>query len=169
MGFFAGFISENINWIILLVAIITGVILFYTFIIKKEITNEIPKWEKEQDITDMDQNTNIKGYYNKLSRLYTVFVTVITLFPLFGMLGTVSALLSLDMSSADAIENAKENFFVALSSTFWGIVAAIGFKTLNAICLYDVEDILQRLLKVIKDLRQESIDENKKQKSGWQI
>ena len=35
--------------------------------------------------------------------------------------------------------------------------------------LYDIEDIAQRLLKVIKTLRQESIDEAKKQKSGWRI
>ena len=169
MGFLTDFISTNINIIILLAAIITVGILIYTYIIKKEIDNEISKWEKEQDITDMDKNTNIKGYYSKLSKYYTIFTTFITLFPLFGMLGTVAALLSLDMSNYDAIENAKNNFFVALTSTFWGIAAAISFKILNAIMLYDIEDILQRILKVIKDLRQESIDESKKQNSGWRV
>ena len=166
MSFWSAFFAKNINVIIVIIAVITAGILLYTLFIKREVDKELPKWEKEQDTNDLDQNYNIKERYNKLSKWYTIFITIITIFPLLGMLGTVSALLDLDMKN---ISNAQENFFSALSSTFLGIIFAILFKILNAVILFDVEDVIQRILKVIKDIRQEHINEVKKQKSGWRI
>ncbi|MGN0614755.1 MotA/TolQ/ExbB proton channel family protein [Ruminococcus flavefaciens] len=136
---------------------------------KKEIENAINNWEKDNDLFQFDENGKIQKCYDKLNFWYTIFITIITVFPLLGMLGTVSSLLVIDTSSSEALSNAQESFFSALSSTFLGIIFAISFKILNAAKLYDIEDIAQRLLKVIKTLRQESIDEAKKQKSGWRI
>lgn len=164
-----GFIANIINPLILGVAIYTLWIWFKVFNNKKEIKKELSNWEKDQNIEDFDKNSDIKEYYKKILKNYVLFTTIITIFPLLGMLGTVSSLLGLDMSNPEAINNAKDNFFYALSSTFFGIIFAIGFKWLNALTLYDIEDISERVLKVIKDLRQESIDENKKHKSGWRI
>lgn len=161
------FIAQIINYAILGVAIYTFWIWFKVFNNKKEIKKELSNWEKDQNIVDFDKNTDIKDYYKKILKNYVLFTTIISIFPLLGMLGTVSSLLVIDTNSSEAISSARGSFFSALSSTFLGIIFAIGFKWLNACSLYDIDDILERILKVIKDLRQESIDENKKQKSGW--
>ena len=59
-------------------------------------------------------------------KYYGWFVNMVSVFPLLGMIGTVLALLSLDLSSNnDSITN---NFFGALTSTFWGAVFGTGFK-----------------------------------------
>lgn len=163
------FIAHIINPAILGIAIYNFLIWFKVFNNKKEIKKELSNWERDQNIVDFDKNTDIKDYYKKILKNYVLFTTIIAIFPLLGMLGTVSSLLGLDMSNSEAINNAKDSFFYALSSTFLGIIFAIFFKWLNARSLYDIEDILERILKVIKDLRQESIDENKKQKSGWPV
>lgn len=63
---------------------------------------------------------------------YNLFVTTISIFPLLGMLGTVWALLQLDLSVGD-MENIKNNFFHALTSTAWGIIFSIIFKFFYAI------------------------------------
>ena len=58
---------------------------------------------------------------------YTLELSLISSFPLFGMLGTVNGLLGLDLATGD-MENIKTNFFLALTSTAWGIIFSIGFK-----------------------------------------
>lgn len=161
------FFSHIINYLILALALYNLWIWFKVFVNKKEIKKELANWEKDQNLVDFDKNTDIKDHYKRILKNYVLFTTFITIFPLLGMLGTVSSLLGLDMSNTEAISNAKDSFFYALTSTFLGIIFAIFFKWLNARSLYDIEDILERILKVIKDLRQESIDETKKQKTWW--
>ena len=166
--FLGDLVAKGINYFIVLCAVLEYFAYKYSNSKKKYINSEINKWEKESDLV-FDENGEILDSYKNLNRVYTIFIAGISIFPLLGMLGTISSLLSLDMSNSDAINNAKESFFYALTSTFLGIVAAIGFKALNAAKLYDIEDVSQRLLKLIYDLRQESINEAKKSKNGWQI
>ena len=66
----------------------------------------------------------------RLKKLYELFTALISCFPLLGMLGTVIALLSLDMTGA--MESIKDNFFDALTSTAWGIIFSVIFKLVNA-------------------------------------
>ena len=66
-----------------------------------------------------------------LSIPYTLFITGITIFPLLGMFGTVKALIELDLS-AD-LADIKQHFFDALTSTAWGILFSVFFKTFNAV------------------------------------
>ena len=47
------------------------------------------------------------------------------------MFGTVAALLGLDLSAGD-MTNIKNNFFVALTSTAWGIIFSVIFKIIHA-------------------------------------
>ena len=54
------------------------------------------------------------------------------------MLGTVFGLLGLDLASGD-MENIKNNFFIALTSTAWGIIFSVFFKILDAVFLDDIE------------------------------
>ena len=69
-------------------------------------------------MTDTDKR-QIKKKGRILEILYALFTTMITIFPLLGMFGTVAGLLGLDF---DDLENIKNNFFVALTSTAWGII-----------------------------------------------
>ena len=131
---------------------------------RQAVDSEIYDWEaSSDDIYNVDKVDKIFDSYRKINMNYTLFITFISIFPLLGMLGTVIALLGLDMSDAEAISNAKENFFGALTSTAWGIIFAITFKIINARFFADVEDLIQRHLSLIKKLRKNGIDESQKQ------
>jgi len=67
----------------------------------------------------------IKKLKDKEARFVTILITVISVFPLLGILGTIIALLGMvDLGSQEVLLN----FTTALTSTFWGLVFAIGFK-----------------------------------------
>ena len=131
---------------------------------RQAVDNEIYDWEaSSDDLYNVDRVDKIFDSYRKINSNYTLFITLISIFPLLGMLGTVIALLGLDMSTAEAISNAKNNFFGALTSTAWGIIFAVVFKIINARFFADVEDLIQRHLSLIKKLRKSGIDESQKQ------
>ena len=67
---------------------------------------------------------------------YTVFANVTSVFPLLGILGTVVSLLPMVADMADM----TQNFFAALTSTFWGLVFAIIFKLLDGFLSSRIED-----------------------------
>lgn len=73
----------------------------------------------------------------KMNKAYAGYSNFTTLFPLFGMFGTVWALIPMvnTIGTTDT-----SNFFSALTSTAWGIIAAIGFKILDATVSYKIED-----------------------------
>lgn len=64
------------------------------------------------------------------SRRYTIALTLISIFPLLGMLGTVFALLDLDITNVSA--DMKNDFFHALNTTAAGLGAAIITKIANS-------------------------------------
>lgn len=80
---------------------------------------------------DIKLNQPVARVHQILSVFYTLFVTFISLFPLLGMFGTVRALLELDLSGE--LEIIKIKFFNALTSTAWGIIFSIIFKTVHAL------------------------------------
>ena len=67
---------------------------------------------------------------------YTVFANVTSIFPLLGILGTVISLMPMVADMADM----SQNFFAALTSTFWGLVFAIIFKLLDGFLVSRIED-----------------------------
>lgn len=73
----------------------------------------------------------------KTNKAYAFYSNFTTMFPLLGMLGTVVSLLFMTDSIGTAV---TESFFAALTSTFWGIVAALVFKFLDASISYKIED-----------------------------
>ena len=167
MGFWAKIghaVSPYYNIIILAFAVITALVAVMLHQNRQAVDNEIYDWEaSSDDIYNVDRVDKIFDSYRKINSSYTLFITLISIFPLLGMLGTILALLGLDMSSAEAISNAKNNFFSALSSTAWGIIFAVTFKIINARFFADVEDLIQRHLSLIKKLRKSGIDESQKQ------
>ncbi|MBR5371017.1 MAG: MotA/TolQ/ExbB proton channel family protein [Oscillospiraceae bacterium] len=72
----------------------------------------------------------LKKQLKHLSTVYTVLLALISIFPLLGMLGTVLALLNLDIT--DTGEALQNDFFAALNTTAAGLFCAILFKILNA-------------------------------------
>ncbi|SES98861.1 MotA/TolQ/ExbB proton channel family protein [[Clostridium] aminophilum] len=77
------------------------------------------------------------------SIVYTLFLTTLSCFPLLGMLGTVMGLLGLDLASGD-MENIKNNFFIALTSTAWGIIFSLIFKFGNAFIADRIEVVINK-------------------------
>ena len=73
----------------------------------------------------------------EMNKWYAVYSNITTMFPLMGMLGTVCSLIP--MVNAIGTETTGL-FFSALTSTFWGIVAALIFKGLDFTISYKIED-----------------------------
>ena len=82
--------------------------------------------------------------FNQVCSVYNVLAQFIPLFPLFGLLGTVSGLM-LQVASQD-IEMMFVSLDLALSSTWVGLIFAIGLKVLVALTstriINDVEIML---------------------------
>lgn len=72
----------------------------------------------------------------KEESVYALFTNLTAIFPLLGILGTVISLLPMVMS----MSNLTDNFFAALTSTFWGLIFAIGFKLCDAFLSSRIED-----------------------------
>ena len=66
------------------------------------------------------------------------------------MFGTVAALLGLDLSAGD-MTNIKNNFFLALTSTAWGIIFSIIFKILHAWKEYYFEKKIEESTKLMEE------------------
>ena len=81
-------------------------------------------------------------------KYYSMYSNLTGIFPLLGILGTVIALIPMVQDMA----NMQTNFFVALTSTLWGLVFAIFFKVLDAMLAprierntRGIEDYLEKL------------------------
>ncbi len=133
---------------ILISAFLTVLCLLLVRYYNKKTKKEINKFEQEKNIS---YTTHV---YNWLTASYTLFITAISIFPLLGMFGTVKALLELDLSN---INNTKNNFFDALTSTTWGIIFSIGFKIVNAFISTSVENNIQKLADLIKKFEDSGI------------
>lgn len=72
----------------------------------------------------------------KAESFYSIFANLTAIFPLLGILGTVVSLLPMVAELTDM----QQNFFAALTSTFWGLVFAIIFKLLDGFLAARLED-----------------------------
>jgi chemotaxis protein MotA len=79
------------------------------------------------EIYSIDE-TDIIAMRKRAGILYNIFSTLTSLFTMLGILGTVISLIPM----VEDLGVIKANFFVALTSTFWGLVFAIVFKILDA-------------------------------------
>lgn len=76
-------------------------------------------------------------YREQMNRSYAFYSNFTTMFPLLGMLGTVISLIPMVNLIGTETTGA---FFAALTSTFWGIVAALVFKFLDSFLSYKIDD-----------------------------
>lgn len=123
------------RYILFAVAITIGILIF-TRIMAKRIKKDKAKIMERKD------SMLAKRLYDWVRRSYTLFVTFISIFPLLGMFGTVCGLLGLDLSAGD-MENIKNNFFMALTSTAWGIIFSVIFKIVHAFYADDIEEQIE--------------------------
>lgn len=126
-------ITSNDFYILFFVFIVVA-LLILAFLLAHEI--------KKFKLSDAPKNVvHVKRTALGLRVVNSLIVTNISIFPLLGMFGTVSALLSLDLSSGD-MSNLKANFFAALTSTAWGIVFSVVFKILYSFIVDYIEEQL---------------------------
>ena len=125
-----GLLAEIDLWSILIVAGIAVTLLIWAKIDAKELDRTLTK-EARPDVTGLQKRLN------HLSTVYTVLLALISIFPLLGMLGTVLALLDLDITNAsEALQN---DFFAALNTTAVGLVCSIIFKILTSLFQAEIE------------------------------
>ena len=140
--------------VILIIAVLTGTVYWSLCQKVKEYRQNFSRWKAEKKIkTISTRNRALKKWHN-------VFITLISFFPLLGMLGTVIALLRLDISAAD--DSVKNNFFNALTSTAWGIVFSLVFKGLNALIETDIDDFIDKSEKIIEENEDLTVPEAEK-------
>lgn len=77
-------------------------------------------------ITD-DDLKKLSEASSRASFTYTLFANLSAIFPLLGIFGTVSSLMYLS-----GTEDISASFSIALDTTAWGLVFAIGFKLFDS-------------------------------------
>ncbi len=96
-----------------------------------------------------------------LLKAYSLFENGISIFPLLGMFGTVAALLGLDLATGD-MANIRSNFFMALTSTAWGIIFSVIFKIVHAWFAPFFEANIQKSNELVEECQQSfKMTENK--------
>ena len=123
------------RYILFAVAITLGILIFARIMAKRIKKDKAKIMERKDSML-------AKRLYDWARRSYTLFVTFISIFPLLGMFGTVCGLLGLDLSAGD-MENIKNNFFMALTSTAWGIIFSVIFKIVHAFYADDIEEQIE--------------------------
>lgn len=103
---------------------------------------------KKLSAVSTNKNKFVQTIVDIMSVMYSLFVTIITIFPLLGMLGTVIALLNINLGDETTLIG--DNFFSALTSTAWGIIASIFYKLVNSIAFYNIDEVIDQSSKLVK-------------------
>lgn len=136
-------IGKSINGIILGMAIITIARFAYVVMKITKLQNTIAEKHKKNRSTEFtpggikktpdaytwEETLEYKEEFNKIQIIYSTFGQLVPIFPLLGILGTVAGLIQ----QLDDIEKMKEALTLSMSTTFWGLVAAIVLKLADAI------------------------------------
>ena len=134
-------LGNGYNFWILVAAVVAIIVLIFSVFFARGIRKYF----------DSTQGNELKkSHYYLIDVSYTVFVTIISLFPLLGMLGTVASLIELGSVFQDAnadMNSIKADFFLALTSTAWGIIFSLFFKIINAL----VQPYLENQISKAKD------------------
>jgi len=138
-------------------------ILWYTGWVYNKIHTQAYLPDDAYDDPEPPTKAEVKQMKSSLRRMretsekyYSMFATLTGIFPLMGILGTVVSLIPL----VQDIQNMQGSFFVALTSTLWGLIFAIFFKILDGM-LYpriernnrSIEDFLESLDSKLTELK----------------
>lgn len=149
------------NISIITVAIINGIMFVLTFKSKQDVdkllhptSNRVRKTIPNINMTN-EEIENAQKAYRRMSTLYSLYANITAIFPLLGILGTVAALIK----EADDIEKLTDNFNVALSTTFFGILFAIFFKAIDAAISGSMEVIIEDISHVVQEYERKEAQE----------
>jgi len=138
------FIGSYINWIILLLALVTIYGFLRTALKVKKLREKMDEDRKksgrrkeyteggikvEADVYTWEDTLDYMESFNKIQLTYSMFEQFVPLFPLLGILGTVAGLIQ----QLENIDQMKEALALSMSTTFWGLIAAIALKTIDAL------------------------------------
>lgn len=140
----AVFFGLSINWIILFLVLFTIGGFAYTVLRVEKLKNSMDEErrksggrkeyteggiKKEADVyTWEDVLVNLEKF-NKIRLSYSMFEQFVPVFPLLGILGTVAGLIK----QLGNVDQMREALSLSMSTTFWGLIAAIGLKLIDAI------------------------------------
>jgi len=163
-------IRDNLfGYDMLIIFIAIGTLAYFMFIllytgkvykaiyIKAYLPDDINDEEEKASKSDIKKNkARLRGMRETSEKYYSMFVTLTGIFPLLGILGTVISLIPL----VQDIQNMQASFFVALTSTLWGLVFAVFFKILDGM-LYPriernnrgIDDYLEALELKLKEIK----------------
>lgn len=97
-------------------------------------TKKIEEVEDEKIVITPNVIREFETKFNAASSYHDILAQLIPIFPLLGILGTVAGLMSMvDPNAADGLKNLYAGMGSALSTTFYGLVAAIILKFTDAI------------------------------------
>ncbi len=134
-------ISDNV--LIFIAAVVAALFMIFSCIIGRTVSKHF----------DTENGSVLKKTtYYWLDNLYTVFITIISMFPLMGMLGTVMALINLNSvfeAGVSDITAIQSEFFLALTSTAWGIIFSLIFKFINSFFQPFIENQIEKAKKVL--------------------
>jgi len=102
------------------------------------------------------QKFHLRGMRETTEKYYSMFMNLTGIFPLMGILGTVISLIPLVQN----IDDMQANFFVALTSTLWGLVFAVTFRLLDGMLLprlernnRGIDEYLEKLENKLEELK----------------
>ncbi len=132
--------------IIFLTAALTGVCYYFARLYTTQLYKKlnllvfVPSHKHDPEkVARAIRNVNegeVVSLRKKAESFYSIFANLTAIFPLLGILGTVVSLLPMVAELTDM----QQNFFAALTSTFWGLVFAIIFKLLDGFLSARLED-----------------------------
>ena len=163
-------IGKSINGIILGMAIIT--IAGFAYVVMKitKLQNTIAEKHKKNRSTEFtpggikktpdaytwEETLEYKEEFNKIQIIYSTFGQFVPIFPLLGILGTVAGLIQ----QLDDIEKMKEALTLSMSTTFWGLVAAIVLKLADAILVSKTVNKMDQYFEVFEQNYQMAKDKH---------
>lgn len=91
---------------------------------------------KNPDIYTWEETLDYLDIFNKIQLKYSVFEQFVPIFPLLGILGTVAGL----MQKLGNIGDMQSALGTSIGTTFWGLIAAISLKLIDAILVSNTVD-----------------------------
>ena len=126
--------------VIIIIGAVNWIVLVFTWQNAKEVhknfdgrhNKSLPRFNPRELSEDEMRDLYDKLYcpWKRAEKLYSIFIGLTSIFPYLGILGTVISLMML--VGSDVSYAAQESFYVALTSTFWGVLFAVFFRVFDA-------------------------------------